>query len=96
MTKTELEALITKKTGLKATTVREVTEATFKIIAENLKHGEPTQIDGFGVFKYRVHAARRYFNVTTRKFQESPDIYRPFLEFNADLKTDIKKGINKK
>jgi integration host factor subunit alpha len=65
MTKADLVEIIYEKVGLSKKEAKDIVEAVFKILKDNLKNGEKIKISGFGNFSVRVKRPRRGRNPQT-------------------------------
>jgi nucleoid DNA-binding protein len=61
----QLVAQVAKRTGIKKPDVKEIVEATFDQISDNMEGDDPTTITGFGRFKVNTRKARMGRNPAT-------------------------------
>lgn len=72
MNQAELATQIAKTTGLSKAKAELALKATLKVISAEVKKGEIVKLVGFGTFKKMSRAARKGFNLQTRKAIKIP------------------------
>ena len=90
MTKADLVAQVSKKTGLTAKASKEVVNAVFGSISDAMKRGEKVVVTGFGTFMVRRRAARKGRNPQTGAVIQIPSTKTPGFTAGKSLKRLVK------
>lgn len=89
MTKRDIVVTISKKTGIKQITVKEIVQAVFDTIFQALKEGKNIEIRNFGVFKVKIRKPRKGRNPRTGEFVPVPErkivVFKPGREMKAQI-----------
>lgn len=94
MTKAEVVAEISAKTGLERVDVLETVEAFFTIIKSSLSKGENVYVRGFGSFVVRRRAAKVARNISKNTAVLIPEQFVPVFK-PADIFVEKVKSANK-
>lgn len=90
MTKDNIAAEISNKTGLEKKDVKAVLGALFSTITKSVINGEPVYIRGFGAFERKHRAEKTARNITKNSVIIVPahdvPFFKPYDEFKAALK----------
>ena len=88
MTKKELVALVAEKAGVTAAEALKVYNATFDVIADEMKKGD-VRVDGFGTFKVAARSARTAKNPKTGAVVKVPAKKVPAFRPASALKDKV-------
>jgi len=90
MTKVELIAAVTEKTGMSKKDADRAISAVIDAIAEGLEKGDKVQMVGFGTFEVRTRAAREARNPRTGEPIPIPETKVPVFKAGKTLKERVK------
>ncbi len=90
MTKVELIAAVTEKTGMSKKDADRAVSAVIDAIAEGLEKGDKVQMVGFGTFEVRTRAAREARNPRTGETIRIPSTKVPVFKAGKTLKERVK------
>ncbi len=90
MTKVELIAAVTEKTGMSKKDADRAVSAVIDAIAEGLEKGDKVQMVGFGTFEVRTRAAREARNPRTGETIRIPATKVPVFKAGKTLKERVK------
>ena len=91
MNKTELIAVVAKKTGMTKKDAERVINATVDTITEKLVAGEKVAMSGFGIFEVKAREARVGRNPRTKETIEIPATRLPAFKASKALKDTVSK-----
>ncbi len=90
MTKVELIAAVTEKTGMSKKDADRAVSAVIDAIAEGLERGDKVQMVGFGTFEVRTRAAREARNPQNGQPIRIPETKVPVFKAGKTLKERVK------
>ena len=97
MTKAEVIAGITAKTGKEKEATEMIVDAFFKVVQSSLIKGEDVFVRGFGTFLVKKRAAKVGRNITKNTAVQIPESYipafRPGDEFKNKVKAAVKRSV---
>ncbi|MFH2095823.1 MAG: HU family DNA-binding protein [Bacteroidota bacterium] len=93
MTKAEIVAQITKKTGMKPGEVMKVVEAFMTTAKENMAKGENIYLRGFGTFAVKKRAKKIARNISKNQSITIPAHFVPTFKPADTFKNMIKKNV---
>ena len=91
MTRSTLEATISKSTGHNRATVRAILDEFIGTVADTLDGGGSVTATGLGKFEMRQMARKHYTNPRTKDCQMLPERARPAFKFSSTFKEALKK-----
>lgn len=90
MTKAEVIAGITAKTGIEKETTETIVDAFFKVVQSSLINGEDVFVRGFGTFLVKKRAAKIGRNITKNVAVQIPESYVPAFKPSDEFKAKVK------
>ena len=90
MTKAEIVAKISDKTGITKPAIQMVIDSMMEVVKENVSSGEDVCLRGFGTFGIK-HRALRHFNYAPGKMKLVPEHDEPAFKPSVELKEAVKK-----
>ena len=91
MTKAELVAEISRKTGLEKKQVMDTVEALMDVVSTSLAFGEPVYLRGFGSFIIKQRAAKTARNITRNTTIQLPPRKVPAFKPSKSLTVKVDK-----
>ena len=95
MTKAEVIAAISSKTGIEKSTVQSTVEAFMDTLKANLKTGENIYLRGFGSFIVKKRAQKTGRNISKKTTIIIPEHYIPAFKPAKVFLNDVKKSVKK-
>lgn len=96
MTKADIIAEISTKTGIEKVDVQETVEAFFKVIKNSLINGENVYVRGFGSFVVKKRAQKTARNISKNTAIIIPEHYVPSFKPAKVFVDKVKNSSNKK
>jgi nucleoid DNA-binding protein len=96
MTKNDLIALISVKTGISQRKIKPVIKAFFEVLAEQVVKGHHITIRGFGTFKTKLRASRPGRVVKTGEVVQIPARRMPVFELSRCVRSKIEAVVERK
>ncbi|EHQ26576.1 HU family DNA-binding protein [Mucilaginibacter paludis] len=97
MTKADVIAGITAKTGKGKEATETIIDAFFEVVQSSLTNGEDVFVRGFGTFLVKKRAAKIGRNITKNTAVQIPESYipafRPGDEFKNKVKAAVRSGV---
>ena len=94
MTKAEVVAAISEKTGIDKVTVLATVETFMEVVKDTMIHGENIYLRGFGSFIIKQRAKKTGQNITKRKSIVIPahkiPAFKPAIPFKDEVKKKLK------
>jgi DNA-binding protein HU-beta len=95
MTKAEVIAAISNKTGIEKSTVQSTVEAFMDTLKASLKTGENIYLRGFGSFIIKKRAQKTGRNISKKTTIIIPEHYIPSFKPAKVFLNDVKKSVKK-
>lgn len=89
MTKSELIAVISEKTGLPKTNVKAVLNGFEQALGDALSAGDKVSLPGFGTFKVSLRTARKIPNPRSGELMHVPARNVPVFSAGSTLKSRV-------
>lgn len=93
MTKADVIARISEKTGIDKADVAQSVESFFTVVKDALTEGEPVYVRGFGSFVNKKRAKKVARNISKNTTMEIPEhfipSFKPAREFTDAVKTSV-------
>jgi DNA-binding protein HU-beta len=96
MTKADIIAEISTKTGVEKVDVQEVVEAFFKVVKNNMISGENIYVRGFGSFVVKKRAQKTARNISKNTAIIIPEHFVPSFKPAKVFVDKVKNGSKKK
>ncbi|MDE7102602.1 MAG: integration host factor subunit beta [Bacteroidales bacterium] len=96
MTKAEVVAAISEKTGIEKVTVLATVETFMEVVKDTMIHGENIYLRGFGSFIIKQRAKKTGQNITKRKSIVIPAHKIPAFKPAKPFKDEVKKKLKVK
>lgn len=96
MTKAEIIAEISTKTGIEKVDVQEAVEAFFKVVKDSMVNGENVYVRGFGSFVVKKRAKKTARNISKNTAIIIPEHYVPSFKPAKVFVEKVKKTNKKK
>ncbi|MDB5012052.1 MAG: hypothetical protein JWQ25_254 [Daejeonella sp.] len=96
MTKAEIIAEISNKTGIEKVDVQEAVEAFFKVVKDSMVNGENVYVRGFGSFVVKKRAKKTARNISKNTAIIIPEHYVPSFKPAKVFVEKVKKTNKKK
>jgi len=93
MTKAEIVAEISTKTGIEKTTVQHTVEAFMEAVKDSMKNGENVYLRGFGSFVIKRRAEKTGRNISKNTTLIIPAHHIPAFKPAKTFVNDIKKNV---
>jgi DNA-binding protein HU-beta len=93
MTKAEIVAEISNKTGIEKITVQHTVEAFMEAVKDSMKNGENVYLRGFGSFIIKRRAEKTGRNISKNTTIIIPAHYIPAFKPAKTFVNDIKKNV---
>lgn len=91
MTKAEIVAKISDKTGVAKPAIQMIVDSAMEVIKERVASGENVYLRGFGTFAIK-HRALKHFNYAPGKMRIIPEHNEPAFKPCTELKEAVKKS----
>ena len=92
MYKKDLILKISKQTGLTQKNTEKMINSFYEIVSEELKKNNKIVLSGFGSFRVREHAARKWKNPRTGKVVKIPKRKIPYFKPGKNLCEEVLKN----
>lgn len=93
MTKAQLIAEISKKTGIERIQVEAIIEAFVNSVKEHLSNKQAISLRGFGSFIIKKRAAKLARNISMNTEIHLPEMHVPSFKPSKQFKDKVRKGV---